>query len=118
MNYEGRRIGVVNFGKELRMITRARGVEIGTFGACNFGKNGRRLAPGSGKAKRTIWSLRSVTERHSGRAQASPEFREELHVITLLEWVKTGTFGVRSFGRNGGARRLVLGAVGFLFGAG
>ena len=31
MNYEGRRIGGCNFGKEVSLITLLRGVEIGTF---------------------------------------------------------------------------------------
>src|SRR3954469_19425178 len=43
-------------------------------------------------------------------------FGKEMHVFTLLERVKIGTFGARAFAKNGGAWRLVRGAGSFLFG--
>src|SRR3954470_3179972 len=58
MNYEGRRIRAVNFGKELRMFTGARGVKIGTFSARSFGKN-----YGAGHLVRRWWMWIEVLVR-------------------------------------------------------
>src|SRR4051794_16081121 len=53
---------------------------------------------------------------YEGRRIGGWSFGEEMHLVSLLEGVKIGTFGARIFGKNGGTLRLVLAGGGFGFG--